>query len=118
MTRAEAVAKLVARVPQLEPAYEEHIRDHDELLDHVFFGDVSRFVVAAEASGEDELVGRMLAALEELLREDDPEIRELIAASFVENVAWDVDDASDRIRQRLPPLLADELRQQREWRPD
>lgn len=74
--------------------------------------------MAAEASGADELVDRSLDSLEALLRKDDAEIRELVAVPFVENVAWDGDDASERVRQRLPSLLADELRRQREWRPD
>lgn len=117
MTRAEAVEQLVARVPELRPAFDEHVRDYDELLAHVFFGDVSRFVVTAEVSGSDELVERTLGALEALLKEEDAEIRELVGAFFVENIAWDADDASERVRRELPPLWAAELRRQRKRRP-
>lgn len=117
MTGADAVEQLVAQVPELQLAYDEHVRTYDELLPHVFFGDVARFVVAAEESGTDELVERTLDSLEALLRNDVADTRELVAASFVENVAWNDDPVSERVRERLPPLLADELRRQREWRP-
>ena len=117
MTPAAAVDRLVERVPELQEACDEHLRDNAELLPHVLFGDVFRFVVAAEASGAEELVDRTLSALEALLHEDADDIRNLVAVSFVENVAWDDDDASKRIRRRLPSLLADALRRQRERRP-
>jgi hypothetical protein len=116
VTLREAVEQVLAAVPELRPSYDDHLREYEELLDHVFLGDVSRFVVAAQACGADDVVDRTLSTLEALLRLEDVEIRELVSVSFVENIAWDEDEASERVRERLPPLLADELRRQRDWR--
>jgi hypothetical protein len=43
------IKELLRTVPELQPAYAEHLNDNDTLLPHVFMGDVTRFVIA-EAS--------------------------------------------------------------------
>ncbi|MET8147893.1 hypothetical protein ACIBSW_25070 [Actinoplanes sp. NPDC049668] len=54
-------------VPELREALVEHVRDYDEILQHVFFGSVLvPFVVAAWKAGNSELVGRCLEVLEDL----------------------------------------------------
>jgi len=85
-----------------------------ELLLHVLFGDLTRFVVAAEAAGDERLVERCLRAIERLIAEVDEKTQELVGVSFVENIAWEEDPLSSEVRGRLPPRLAAELRAQRE----
>jgi hypothetical protein len=114
----EVANELLGAVPELAPAYEQHLADNDgELLLHVLFGDLTRFVVAAQAGKDDALVTRSLSFVERLLVEGDEGTKNLVAVSFVENLAWEADAGSDQVRQRFPPHLAAELRAQREWRP-
>ena len=35
---------VLAKVPQLRAVHSEHLKDNDELLPHVFMGDVTRFL--------------------------------------------------------------------------
>jgi len=44
---AAFVERLLERFPELQPVYDQHIRDNDELLSYVFMADVTRFVVVA-----------------------------------------------------------------------
>jgi hypothetical protein len=97
----EVVDRLLADVPEFREEYEEHLRFMDgELLLHVLFGDLTRFLVAAEAADDEVLVARCLASMDRLLREADQETQNLVRVSFVENLAWEDDAVSDRVRQR------------------
>lgn len=110
------VEMLVSRVPELKPVFDEHIRDNDELLPHVFMGDVTRFVVdlhadilkggAASTASSDALL-RILSTLESAMRSDDEEVRELIAVSFLENLEQD-----DPNYAKLKSLLCESLLEQ------
>jgi len=44
------IERLLASVPDLRGVYDEHISDNDELLPHVFFGDVTRFAIENAAA--------------------------------------------------------------------
>jgi hypothetical protein len=91
---ADVASELIARVPAFEPVYREHLEDNDgELLPHVLFGDLSRFVVSADARGDDALVRSTLDFLENVLTEGDEAAQNLVVVSFVENIARD--DLSD-----------------------
>ena len=83
---------LVARFPILEPLLHEHLADNfGEVLPHVFFGDLTRYVVAEFLRGEGGNAGesptlrQILDALEEAFARGD-EVSELIAVSFLENL--------------------------------
>ena len=43
--------RLVEVVPEFSGAVEEHRSDNDEILPHVLYGDLTRFVVAAAERG-------------------------------------------------------------------
>nr|WP_298719868.1 hypothetical protein [uncultured Steroidobacter sp.] len=77
------IERLLAAVPDLRGVYDEHISDNDELLPHVFFGDVTRFAIENAAAPS---VASLLALLDEALADADEEVREVVAASFVENL--------------------------------
>jgi hypothetical protein len=84
------VTALVEAVPALGPVVEEHIESYGELLPHVLFGDLTRFVLAAAAKGDETNVRTILDLLDTGMVSGDPDLVNLISASFVENVGvWD-----------------------------
>lgn len=103
-------------IPEFGDAVDEHVADNDEVLPHVSFGDLTRFVLAAHHDGDRELVSRSLAFLERALREGDNGLQNLVAVSFVENVGpWD--KSQERFIESWPEALRLEARRQREWTP-
>ena len=82
--------ELLRNVPELGSIYDEHMRDYEELLPHVFFGDVTRYVVEqvrSGATGSRSSVARIVHALEEGLVKGNEDVLELISVSFLENLA-------------------------------
>jgi len=103
-------------VPEFGPVIDEHIAFNDELLPHVLFGDLTRFVLVAHDQGNEELVRRCLVFLDEALREGDAMLENLVAVSFVENVEpWD--PAMTRFIESWPAGLRQEAEEQRDWTP-
>ena len=80
-------------VPEFGRAIDEHITYHDgDVLKHVPFGDLTRFILAAEERGDHDLVRRCLSFLDLALREGDSDVQNLVGVSFVENVGpWDAE---------------------------
>lgn len=87
-TKSETmIDQLLRAVPELSATYREHLDDNDELLPHVFLGDVTRFVIGHVADSSDAaMLQKLLDELELEYRAGDEEIRELIGASFLENL--------------------------------
>lgn len=87
------VERLVAHVPELRPSYDEHVADNGVVLGHVYFGDVTRFVVAdyeaarerADSSGPWRAV---LTFLEEEYPHSDDDAKAVIEQSFIENLPY------------------------------
>jgi len=109
-SEAEFIDWLVTRHPPLAPLLEEHLTDYDELLDHVFFGDVTRYAddLARRADKHSAAYGALLPLLEDLDAamfaaerdgEDDP-VDNLIWVSFVENATGD-SESEHALRDRL-----------------
>lgn len=81
---------LVEAIPEFRPVVEEHITYYDEVLQHVLFGDFTRFVLEQEHNKDEELVRRCLAFLDQAVRSGDELTENLVAVSFVENVGpWE-----------------------------
>jgi hypothetical protein len=86
------VRSIVARFPGLTTLLDEHIENNfGEVLPHVFFGDVTRYVLSLVATNDDSLSPRrelrdVLDYLEEAYTGGDEELQELIAVSFLENL--------------------------------
>ena len=102
------VKNLVAALPQLEVIYREHLADNDELLPHVFMGEIARLVLAdvknAERAG---WLSTLLELLESGLCSGRSEIAELIGVSFVENLC-----AENAAVHSLLPKLGEGLRKE------
>jgi len=85
------VQAMTTRFPALRPLLDEHVSDNfGEVLPHVFFGDVTSFVVAlaTQADGHGSPQRRELADLLRHLEDSfvagDGELQELISVSFLE----------------------------------
>jgi hypothetical protein len=103
---ASFIEELLRRVPDLSPIYEEHLADNDGLLPHVFMGDVTRFAIAsADERPRQSSVSTLFGYLEEGLRSGSGEVKELIRASFVENLIGET-----AALMVLKPLMGQELK--------
>jgi hypothetical protein len=103
---------LVEAVPALRPLYQRHLDFHDgELLPHVWFGDLTRFVERAFSAdgGQDRHDALMiLGYLEDAMASGDPDVAELVSVSFLENL--DSRRAGyQHIRAAMGPRLRKEL---------
>jgi hypothetical protein len=110
---------LVGKYPGLKPILDEHLSDNfGEVLPHLFFGDLTRYVVsrfldfesAAETldTAEERELGALLNDLEQAYSTGDEEIQELISVSFLENLPRPSEEASE-LRSWLGPELTKQL---------
>lgn len=109
------VERLVARVPELRPSYDEHVADYDFVLPHVYFGDVTRWTVADYEAGADRESGGwrdVVAFLEEEYDHSDYDAQAVIEQSFVENLPHQ-GEPGHGIEQHLGPKLVAVYRSQR-----
>lgn len=110
------IRSFVARFPGLSAVLDEHTKDHfGEILPHVFFGDITRYVLAlfsAESHGgglspRRELL-QILDFLEEVYSGGDEELQELISVSFLEDLPrWD--EECSQVRELVGPNLRRQL---------
>ncbi len=85
---ASFIPSLLKSVPELVPLYQEHITDNfNELLPHVFFGEVTRFVVSNYKARQNlEALKRIFDFLDRGINSKDEKLQELISVSFLENL--------------------------------
>ena len=94
-------------LPGFDRVYDEHIAANDELLPHVLFGDLVRFLSSeVELHGpESPTLKQAMRLLEQGMANGDTRVQELVAVSFLENL--ERDDASfSAIRALFGPALA------------
>jgi hypothetical protein len=90
MTVRTLAEDLRAEVPEAGSVVDDHLATYDELLPHVLFGDVTRFVMDAYEEGRSGVERRCLEFMERALRDGDDDVKNVIQVSFVENVGpWD-----------------------------
>jgi hypothetical protein len=100
------VKALAAEVPELHDLLEEHIHDYDEILPHVFFGDLTAWVIRQDPSSSASL-DRVLAMLDEAFGSGSTAVEELVYVSFLEGLR--VDPA---LRKHFGPHLSQGLDEQ------
>jgi len=113
------VERLVADHPRLRAIFDEHVSDNfGEVLPHLFFGDLTRYVVSRfseVAPGIDQLLETerelraLLSDLEHAYASRDEELRDLISGSFLENLPRPGEEAS-KLRAWLGPELSAQVR--------
>jgi hypothetical protein len=109
------VDRLVRAVPALAPLVEEkRVGNHNDVLPHVFLGDVARRAVANYLSGDAAARAEVTAVVATLDAEfgRDEGVDNAIAVSFVENLPYPGEPGVD-IAGVLGPQLTAELRRQR-----
>lgn len=104
----------VHEVASLHPALADdlrvHLGDDGELLPHVYFGDVVRFVEAstharAERPDDFDAVTALLERIEDCLQHAGPDVLDLLHASFLEPLSYEPD-----VFAVLKPLFGPRLR--------
>ncbi len=81
------IKKLIDLIPELKPIYDDHIDYYDELLEHVLFGEITRFAVKEfSENGHSECIVNLCGVLREALSSGDEQLSELITVSFLENL--------------------------------
>ena len=99
---------LVQAVPELTDCYRQHIEDNDELLPHVFMGDVTRFAVDQAANSKDyQILKQLLKYLDAGIQSGSTEICELVGVSFLENLIGE-DAALDKLLPMMGKALYSE----------
>lgn len=105
---ASFIQDLMRLVPELKPIYDQHLTENDTLLPHVLMADLARFAVDEVAGVRHRpAVVKLLSQLENGLSDGDSETRELIVASFAENLAGEV-----AALQMLRPLMGPRLKKE------
>jgi len=94
---ADLCEKLAAGDANLRTMLDGHIRDNDELLAHVFFGDVTRYYESLCNADRREEAVRIVNCIDEALAEASHEdyVDNVIHVSFLECLPW-------RTRSGLP----------------
>ncbi len=100
---------MIVEVPDLQMAYNQHIKDNNELLPHVFFGDLTRYIIEKVKIKDDTSVIKILALLEDGLNLNNTEIKNLISASFVENLIDEEETVVMLLKAVAGPKLLEEL---------
>lgn len=111
------VMALVEMHTQLTPVLDEHLKDHNELLPHMLMGDVVRFLTAIyanprEAAGDYNTITEIMLSIGDHFTSASPAVKEVIAASFLENMPYPKEEGVDLIKL-LPDNLQAELTKQR-----
>ena len=95
------VRELVDALPILRSALDSHLYYYDEVLSHVFFGEVSQWALATCASAPDAPdLTTFLRFLEQGRATGSADIQDLIDQSFLENICGE-----EQVAAVLPPLL-------------
>lgn len=109
ITTDNFVSELLKQVPELRPAMDKHVSENDEILPHVFFGDVARFALQEAFMRRSDALRRLLNDLELAMTCGNDEVQNVIAVSFLENLG-PPGESFDQIRLLLGPCLSRELK--------
>jgi hypothetical protein len=106
------VNRLVLTLPEFSARREEHLEDNfGKMLPHVLIGEIASDAVQRYEGEGASAVQPLLDLLESALDED-PEVDELIGASFIENLPYPSQSGAG-VTQLLGPKLTELLRAQR-----
>ncbi len=103
------IKMLLENVPELKSVYDEHIDDYDELLEHVFMGDVTRFAESLyRRDPNSECLTKLFNFIDKAYLTEDKKLQELISVSFLENLSQN-EESYLGIKQLLSDALRCEL---------
>ena len=108
-TTSDFILALVRCIDELKPIYDQHIKDNDLLLPHVFLGDVTRYVVeTALRNSDDKSIQDLLSLFEEALCDGPEEVKELVVVSFLEDLIGE-EHALKVLKRKMPIHLRKQL---------
>ena len=96
---------LISAAPGLEAVRQEHLADNNELLPHVLFGNITRWVVERGPTRE---VLDVFGVLERHITTGDEDVQEVIVLSFLYNLLGE-DPGERAIRAAFSPRLGTEF---------
>jgi hypothetical protein len=111
------IDELLRAAPDFERVYEEHLMEYDEVLPHVLMGEFTRWFIstvrsvappAARTVPSSPALAPVLELLEREWEEGVGSVRELVSASFLENLHQAGPDYQ-RVKSTLGPRLRDQL---------
>ena len=112
MTQSQVVGHLASTASAVRNLVDEQVEDNGEVLLHPFVARCRDLAIDALERGESDLSARIVAALDDGLREGDAAVANAIAVSFVEDTPlWDP-DRRDFI-ESWPQALQPEAQRQR-----
>lgn len=104
------IDNLLYSAPELRHLYDEHLNDYNGLLPHVFFGDVTRFMlklVQKDNIDSRQVANRILILFESAIVEQDEDVQNLILVSFLENITPDDEGHEELVKLFGPHLKAE-----------
>jgi len=115
LTYSNVLDLLLQQIPELRPLFDKHLKDQfGEPLQHVFFGDLTRYTIeqvrAAETNIDQNSLSvakRILDFLEHAMNCSDGLVPELVSVSFLENLR-----PGDKACQKLTTMFGPNLRRQ------
>jgi hypothetical protein len=114
LTSENLIPAMLKEIPELHPQFDKHTRANDEVLPHVFFGDVTRFALnEASKSPTSDALRRLLSFLESAITSGDEFVQNVISVSFLENLGPPSDEFHI-IKSLLGPNLKADLA--RNWK--
>lgn len=112
MTEATFIQDLLEAVPEARATVDEHLHDYDELLLHLLMADLLRLAVTAFQRADQEVTHRLLAFVDDALREGDEHVENAVVVSFVEHIGAGAGESEGFIAS-WPAGLLDEVNRQR-----
>ncbi len=119
----EFVYALAKRFTDLAPILKDHAEFYGEVLPHIFFYDLTQWLLSLLESGAGtdarerrQRLQDVLDTLEKTFANGNDQVKELISVSFLENLPNAGEDGSE-IRLMLGPALTEELRKIEEFEP-
>ncbi|PKL38575.1 MAG: hypothetical protein CVV44_11890 [Spirochaetae bacterium HGW-Spirochaetae-1] len=103
----EFVNNFVDKFLYLKPILKEHIEDYDEILPHVFLGEIAKWCVANYKNSSQENVQQIFEYIEQTFKNGGEEIQELISVSFLENLSNQNEDERKILKYLGPELLSE-----------
>lgn len=107
------VTQLVQGFPELRSLFDDHLEANGELLPHVFFGDLTPWLVnsylASPNAGPGATWRRVLDQLEHAYEIGDTDVKELLYVSFLEILPYPPDEKGTRISEYLGQNLTADL---------
>lgn len=110
----DSFARQFRNLPGFDRIYDEHVAYHDELLPHVLFGDLVRFLSAeVELHGpESATLKQAMLLLENGMSDGDSRVHELVSVSILENLEPE-DPSFGAIRSSRRPMSSASCRRRR-----